>query len=314
VSCLVVSLDFEMFWGVKDSKSISDYRVNLLGVWDVVPKLISVFEDFQVKSTWATVGQLMCDNYEHWLSLTQSNEHLLHLKNDLNLDDALIKANEKLFFALPLVREVLKSNLSEIATHTFFHMFCNGRKFKPSDLKVDLELCQLLGRDLGVEIKSIVFPRNQFKKEYLEVIRQAGIHIYRGNPKGRLYSNGHFVPCGKFGRASRFLDSYLPITSHSDAIIESEDGLINVPASNFFRPYNNAVEVFERLKVSRIKRAMTEVARKGGVYHLWWHPHNFGGDVDTNLSQLRSILRHFKFLESEFGMETKSMCDFDIVR
>ena len=36
----VISLDFELFWGVKDSKTLSEYRENLEQVHTVIPKTL----------------------------------------------------------------------------------------------------------------------------------------------------------------------------------------------------------------------------------------------------------------------------------
>src|SRR4051812_33873761 len=61
---LVVSLDFELYWGVRDKRSIADYRDNLLGVRQAVPALLRLFEQFSIHATWATVGLLFCSGRE----------------------------------------------------------------------------------------------------------------------------------------------------------------------------------------------------------------------------------------------------------
>ncbi len=52
---------------------------------------------------------------------------------------------------------------------------------------------------------------------------------------------------------------------------------------------------------------MTYAAQKGLVYHLWWHPHNFGEDVSNNFSFLEKILIHYSQLNEKFGFESVSM-------
>ena len=54
----VISLDFELFWGVKDSKDIGQYWDNLAGVHLAVPKLLETFEKYNIHARWATVGFL----------------------------------------------------------------------------------------------------------------------------------------------------------------------------------------------------------------------------------------------------------------
>jgi len=56
---LVISLDFELHWGMRD-KCAPDgpYRENLLGARKAIPWILDLFEEFDVAATWATVGFL----------------------------------------------------------------------------------------------------------------------------------------------------------------------------------------------------------------------------------------------------------------
>ena len=45
------------------------------------------------------------------------------------------------------------------------------------------------------------------------------------------------------------------------------------------------------------------------MFHLWWHPHNFGVDLQENLDVLRALLAHFRMLQGEFDMVSCSMAD-----
>ncbi len=54
----VISLDFELFWGVRDSKSLADYGPNILGVRRVIPAMLKLFREYDVRVTIATVGML----------------------------------------------------------------------------------------------------------------------------------------------------------------------------------------------------------------------------------------------------------------
>jgi len=52
--------------------------------------------------------------------------------------------------------------------------------------------------------------------------------------------------------------------------------------------------LLQALQERRILADMTYAAKRGLVYHLWWHPHNFGTHLQQNLSLLRRILDHFR--------------------
>ena len=55
---------------------------------------------------------------------------------------------------------------------------------------------------------------------------------------------------------------------------------------------------------------MTTAAKEGKGYHLWWHPHNFGREMEANLRGLGDIIKHFLELRDRFGMVSSAMEDF----
>jgi hypothetical protein len=102
------------------------------------------------------------------------------------------------------------------------------------------------------------------------------------------------------------LDSYLPIGGahgHEPAFV---DGMVNVPASRFLRPVGKSA-VLERLRLRRITSAMETAARRRKIFHLWWHPHNFGVDLQENLTFLRGILDCFRALQERYSMRSMTM-------
>jgi hypothetical protein len=52
---------------------------------------------------------------------------------------------------------------------------------------------------------------------------------------------------------------------------------------------------------------MTTAATSGAVFHLWWHPHNFGVNVERNIEALESILKHYIHLRDQYGMRSQTM-------
>ena len=61
------------------------------------------------------------------------------------------------------------------------------------------------------------------------------------------------------------------------------------------------------LKLNRLTNLMTKAAKRNEVFHLWWHPHNFGVSQSHNIDFLTLILKHYKKLKEEYGMESHSM-------
>ena len=51
---LVISLDFELFWGVRDKRNLEDYGDSLAKVSVIVPRMLELFREYKVKTTFAT--------------------------------------------------------------------------------------------------------------------------------------------------------------------------------------------------------------------------------------------------------------------
>src|SRR5690606_1411470 len=86
------------------------------------------------------------------------------------------------------------------------------------------------------------------------------------------------------------------------------EGLSDVRASRFLRPTVGAGRIAD-LMMSRIENGFEHAARNGELYHLWWHPHNFGARTDENLAGLRRLLTTFRRCHEEWGFESLSMRD-----
>ena len=57
----VISLDFELLWGVRDHADRTSYGKNVLGARDAVPQMLEIFAQNSIRATWATVGFLFCE-------------------------------------------------------------------------------------------------------------------------------------------------------------------------------------------------------------------------------------------------------------
>ena len=69
---VVISLDFELRWGVLDRvrDDFSAYRANLEGVPEAVERMLDLFDEHEVRATWAIVGGLACDGWDEWHAAT----------------------------------------------------------------------------------------------------------------------------------------------------------------------------------------------------------------------------------------------------
>lgn len=307
----VMSLDFELFWGVADTQTVAGYGRNVLGVWQAIPRLLGLFDRHRVKATWATVGMLMCRNYEHWRGIRPAILPTYTRRGISPYDrDGLVKEHERLFFGRPLVQQILATQGQELATHTYSHFYCNEAGATPAQFAADLACAKALAAELGVQFQSVVLPRNQISEAFLPVLGEAGITVFRGNTDHWLYRTGDRVPGGVAGRVARFADACLPLSGSRTVHATRRGALVNVPASLFLYPWSPSKQAVSAARLRRLKCGMTAAARSGGVFHLWWHPHNHGVNLEQNLALLDELLRHYRVLADTHGMQTHCMADF----
>ena len=308
-----ISLDFELYWGVRDKRSLDSYRENLLGVHDVVPQLLSLFKEYEIHCTWATVGLLF---FETVADLKRSIPPSLPRYVDPALDpyravDSIGPTAEEdpFHFAPSLIRAIQATPHQEIGTHTFSHYYCLEPGQTVETFRDDLKTAIAVGAQRGIPIVSLVFPRNQFNDSYLKVCRDLGLTAFRGNARSWLYEARSSSGETQVRRAFRLLDNYLNVSGFQVHRCDrpKPDGPVNVPASRFLRPFEPRLSPLEPLRLRRIRNELTFAARHGGLYHLWWHPHNFGRHAQHNLDFLRRVLDHYALLRRRDNMESLTM-------
>lgn len=310
----VISLDFELHWGVRDHTSVDAYRANLLGVRTAVPALLARFRQRELHATWATVGILFAR------SRAEALGHAPRLRPryvDARLDAypeletaGETEADDPFHFAGSLVDAIAATPNQELATHTFSHFYCLESGPSLMDFEADLAAARSIGSRVGEVTRSIVFPRNQYAGEHLAALRRAGTVAFRGNPAGWAWEPRGSEKQTALRRALRLADTYVPTQlPMSSRVQRHSSGLVNVPATRFLRPWSSATEKLDGLKLLRIELEMTHAAKTGSLFHLWWHPHNFGKHPVQNLRFLDRVLEVFDGLRAQHGMKSLSMAE-----
>lgn len=309
----IISLDFELNWGVHDVFTIEQYGENILGGRKAINEMLKLFNRFDISVTWAIVGLLYFDNKKELIE-NLPNLRPSYCYKQFSPYEKLeqIGQNEKedpFHFGKSLIEKILKDNKHEIGSHTFSHYYCLEEGQTPEQFEADLKLSQRLSSSVGHHAKSIVFPRNQFNEAYLAICAKQGIECYRGNEKSWIYRESSFYNEGIFKRILRVVDGYINITGHNTYKLNDvkKDPIVNIPSSRFLRPYHAKLKLFEKLRLKRIKDSMTYAAKNGEVFHLWWHPHNFGKDIGKNIRFLTDILNHYLELKRDYEFEMLTM-------
>lgn len=310
----VISLDFELHWGVRDHHTVESYRANLLGSREVIPKILAMFAAHGIRATWATVGFLFAGSrteLRRHCPETQPEYLRAMLSPYPDLDE--IGDNERddpFHYARSLLLQINAAPGQEIGTHSFSHFYALEPRRSERAFVEDLDAARDIAQTLDIETVSLVFPRNQIPEDYLAACADRGIVAYRGTERVFFQDPSPSVAQRPWRRALRLVDAYLPLGSHHlSRPATAASRPVNVPASRFLRPYTRRLRTLEPLRARRITRAMTVAAKRGETFHLWWHPHNFGANQAENLRFLEQILRHFGRLEAEHGMLSCGMRD-----
>jgi peptidoglycan/xylan/chitin deacetylase (PgdA/CDA1 family) len=309
---LVISLDFELEWGVRDHcPADSPYRANLLGARRALPQLLDLFEEFGIAATWATVGFLFAESREELLQFAPScrpsyrNPALDPFAAEIGHSEA----DDPLHFAPSLIAEIRRRPLQEIGCHTFSHYYCLEPGGSIDGFKADLESALRLARRRDIRLTSLVFPRNQITAAALSLLPSLGFKVYRGGEQGWMYDVRPASRHQLHRRVGRFVDQYCAAPTRLvdwKDVVESAE-LSNVRGSLFLRPSLRSHPRLNAFRLLRIAHCMQHAAVNGQILHLWWHPHNFGVDTELNLSALRHLLMVFAECRDRFGFRSLSM-------
>ncbi len=299
----IISIDYESLWGAIGGQTAHDFdahraRVKCNSV--IIPRLLNLFEKYDIHATWATVGAMSCKTQDEVINHLQSD--VFYKRWNLSLHKYIMNIKENdfhHFFNICQSELILKTHNQELASHTFTHLYCD-------EIEDDTSLLQ---QEISASISalgpfhSIVFPRNQVNPKFLQILKQNDIWAYRGN-------------CTKFNslhpffkKIIYFANCYLPLfdVTYSFEEMKPTYETYNIKASLFYRTWYQKLSWLEHLKLWRIKLAMNKAARSGRAFHLWFHPHNLATNIEFNFEQLEAILKYYKELNSKYGFISCNM-------
>ena len=306
----MVSLDFELFWGMLDVCALEAYQENVLGGKKAIPQLLKLFEKYDIHATWATVGFMFAENREElkrYFPETQLRPSYANETLDPYSWFDKIGENEQdapCFYAPSLIRLVSRTPGQEIGSHTFCHYYCREQGQTVEQFAADMRAAKRIAADHGYDVTSVILPRNQSEPEYANILHQVGFTAYRDEEHDWIHKK---VKCWPLLRALRLVDAYLPITGYNSHRPVMENGICNLVGSRIYRAIFPRLRFLEGLKLHRIKMQKRHAAKKGLTYHLWWHPHNLGLETAAHLEQLEALFAYYSKLKEKYGMESLNM-------
>lgn len=312
---VVISLDAELGWGFHDHESLPAERVaEARGAWRF---LVDLLEEHEIPATWAVVGHLFlaeCDGVHtdhpagaEWFARDPGGRYDPDNEagpvDDAGTTDDLDSRSN--WFGRDLIDAIRDGDVDhEIGSHTFSHVEFGKPDTSREVAATELERSVAVAAERGIELDSLVFPRNSVG--HRDLLRDHGFSSYRGNAPDRWYDGGSLRRPGKL--ATYALGAAAP------PIVEptvDEYGLVNVPASLYLYAFDgaarDAIEAVTGDPVARQVRLGLERLRDRdrGVFHLWLHPNNVRSGRDRE--RLRRIAALIAAYRDEYGIEVDTM-------
>lgn len=278
---LCISIDLELAWGMSGFMTPEYLRHCLESERAIVARLLEIFDEHDIPATWAIVGHLLAP------------------------PDATVPPHERAAWYAPDVIEKIQSARAEheIGTHTFRHVYFTEES--EDALRRDLDQARVIHEQHGLPFTSLVFPSNMVG--HTEVLRDAGINIYRGRHRGwKTRADERSVK----KRLESLADQLAPTTPPAVAPVVDPAGVVELPASMLLPSRNGPRKwVPPSVTIAKASRAMESAVRAGSMFHLWFHPSNFHYDAETQYRVLESILREAVRHRHEGDLEAATMAE-----
>ena len=137
----------------------------------VVPELLRLFGQYDVRATWAIVGGIACKYWTDYFRRAPAPPRYSNRQFALDPRCSDIDPDGRLHFAPGLVDLIAFSSGQEVGTHTLSHLFLGEAGVSADDVAADLAAAVRIQEErIGTAPVSLVFPRNQCA--FLDIVRQ----------------------------------------------------------------------------------------------------------------------------------------------
>lgn len=284
---IIFSADFEMAWAFRFSKTKRNETITK-GIQERknIPKLLDLFEKYDIPVTWATVGHLFlseCKRGQDGLPHSGmprpkffENRNWSFSEGDwYQHDPCSNKITDPAWYAADLIEKIVSSGVKhEIGCHTFSHLDFTYKNC-PKDLAdAELDECINYASKIGIALKSMVFPGGTSGN--YESLVERGFICYRKPLKYHID-----LPC---------IDKYDLVAIPSSLGLDKD-------------PYGWDKEF--HLKIIRLY--LEKAARHKLICHFWFHPSMDQWYLENIMPEVIKLVSNYRELGK---IEIKTMCEF----
>ncbi len=301
-----MSIDFEFAWGYVDQKLDKKAEEKISQELAIFPRLISLFEKYDMPATWAIVGHLLEKNCQWENSLPHPEYERPIRKNEktdwfLNHPSQNEPASPLWYDTGNLINIIKESKVGhEIASHSYAHLIYDETVTNQKVVKTDIANCRRIHQENNFPFKSFIFPRNQ--EGYHELLKEQGIICYRGASQSwynyfpRAIKRVFNLASYYFPGSNNFLPSF------------HQSGLVNVPDSLLLIGRNGLRKlVLPKAVYKKAARGLDEANKEKNIFHFWFHLSNFVHQTESQFEIFEKILAKADYLRQEKKLEILTM-------
>lgn len=287
-----ISIDTEMAWGTFDHGGEKTYKKAYEAYRDIIDELLDLFHHFDVSATWAIVGHLFLDACRH----QNGNIHPQIVRPNYNWyphdwyskDPGTNIHQDSFWYGRDLVLKIRSFvPKQEIASHSFGHIVFSDKGCSRAAAETDIAMCVDTAKNMGIDLKSFVFPRNA--PGHLDILVKYGFSVYRTHPDMKNVTD---VRPSLYKRGVGLLKDAIPLSPPVYVLPSPEmQGLRQIPASMHFR-YALGLSriVMPTMRYWKAKLGLKKAATEKKLFHLWFHPMNFYWHRKQLFKELKQIL------------------------
>jgi peptidoglycan/xylan/chitin deacetylase (PgdA/CDA1 family) len=257
-----ISADFELNWAFRSQPA---KQRDQLGITERhnVPYILDLLTEFGVPITWATVGHLFltacaCQGEAPHRNMPRPPLNARWEGDWYKHDPCTDLRRDPLWYAPDLIEQIMAAKVAhEVGSHSFSHIDFSPQTSDRELVKREMEECLAGMSNLGLRMRSLVFPFNRMGHSYHDQLHQFGIIAVRHRDEKIRLSYPERGAAGVY------------------KLYES----MNLRSSNFYQ-YRDKAELF-----------IDHAVQQGAAYHLWFHPSDPRSVFEKEFREILQIIQ-----------------------
>ena len=287
----VLSLDTELAWGSFSSNKVQERQIVLEKCRDMIKALLDLLDANKISATWDVVGHLFLDHcapIDTTVHPEITRPNYKWFNGDwFKYDPCADIEREPLWYGRDIIDAIRSCKTpQEIACHTFSHVLVGEPGCSQNCFDSELKLCKKLAGDIGIELKSFVYPRN--KEGHYRILSANGFITFRGR-EPYWYAK---LP-NLMRKAGYIIDGWLFFVPPPVKQPYKVEGCWNITGSFFYRQFDGLNKLVPMtLRILKVKCGIDRAVKRKQVFHLWFHPFNLSSEPRRLLEGLEEIFRY----------------------